>query len=169
MWAIMVTHISKAALSLTCKDVVTFLWSIAYGGAALYINPETYQRMCARADDLADVFDNEQQSMLIWTSVLLPVKHGSNTERIMHRDVLQTLSKWAPPGTYPSAPTDSEILPDKPEQRRIVVVSEEFAKLAVDDECECLSIVGQGGGPPAWQAGTNPILTSKHSNGRSKL
>ena len=104
LWDLLDTQTSKAALSLTCQDVCTFLWSIAHGGAAVYINPETYQRMCARTDDLADV-----------------------------------------------------------------LVSDEFAKFAVGDACECYSSVGEAGGPPVWQPGTNPILTSKHSNGHSKL
>jgi hypothetical protein len=162
LWASLVTATSKAANTLTCQDVCTFLWSMAVGGAALDINTATYERMCARTDNLADLFDNEQQSMLIWTSVLLPVEHGVHTKRIMERDVLGILSEHAPPGTYSSTDMQPGPLDDCArlaetciEGQDDFVGSVEFANFQVGDQCEVYSSIGQASGEPAWQAGGN--------------
>jgi len=103
--------------------------------------------MCVRTDHLTDVFDNEQQSMLIWTSVPLPVVDGANTTRIMHRDVLGTLSKFAPPGTYSfsdvqSVPCDdSPGLPEKSDKGPAFVVSDEFANLQWETNVSALPVL----------------------------
>jgi hypothetical protein len=161
LWALFQTQASKAANTLRCEQLCTFLWSVAVGGAALDISAQTYQRMCERTEELADVFDNEQQSMLIWTSVILPVVHGANITRIMQRDVLGILSRCAPPGTYSSSDlqsgpsNDSAGLHKEAEKGPAVVVSKEFANFQVGDHCECFSSIGEVSGLPVWQPGTN--------------
>ena len=87
--------------------------------------------MCERTEELAEFFDNEQQSMLIWTSVFLTVENGVNAKKVMHRDVLGILSKYAPPGTYSSIDLQSDPVNDsvgtvkKSDKGPVFLVSEE--------------------------------------------
>jgi hypothetical protein len=104
---------------------------------AFDIDNETYAMMSAHTDELAGMFDKEQQRLLIWSSVMLSVTHGPNTCTILARDVGAMLQKYAAPGKYKST------VP--PAAARCPADDAEEVRLSFDQrvECQCLSAAGQ--------------------------
>ena len=96
LWALLQAQAKKTANTIRYQEVCTFPWIVSRVGAGLDVSTETYQGMCERTEELAEFFDNEQQSMLIWTSVFLHVDHEANKGDAQGRalDLIQICPSW---------------------------------------------------------------------------
>jgi hypothetical protein len=100
------------------------------------------------------MFDKEEQSLLIWSSVKLPVTHGPSTQAALHRDVGQMLQKYAAPGKY-----QSKVVPVAAKGHVHAASADARQTSEVRVACECLSGAGQQFGVEVWQDGeTQPFL-----------
>jgi hypothetical protein len=143
-----------ASTTLDCKQLASFFCSVADGGAAFDVDDETYAMMSARTNELAGMFHKEEQSLLIWASVKLPVTHGPSTEAVLHRDVGAMLQKYAAPGKY-----QSKVVPVAAKGHVHAASADARQTSEVRVACECLSGAGQQFGVEVWQDGeTQPFL-----------